>query len=386
MKINAIKNLKNLVIIDPDLKSKNLGHFYNYDLSVYRAFKNQNYGVEIYCSQRMLSEADVANFIFPVIKSNNGKGFLNKLVGLIQNQISLTYLIFSHFRRESSGVIFFPNFDIPLFFPVLFASVFLRGDKKIFFFYRYSISSKFANLLKFNLFYRVIFKIKSNRFLWVTDSELLKIEAKKYFDKDINLVPIPHVPNSDYFFNQESKSVPIFYIPGRLLPGKSFDKLIRFFNTSNFKLKIQADINELEIEYHKDFNLILEAINQEKIVLLPKFLNQEVLITEINNSEVILLPYKSAAYEKQTSGFFAEALGMGKIVIVGKNTWMSHILESTDASGISIDLDDFQFSKLAIDEVLLDYDKYNSRAKDFSREWCSYHNEETFYKHIMRTC
>ena len=373
--------MNNFIVIDPDLKSKNLGHFFNYDVSVYNAFKD-DFNVKIYTSH-LFNIGGKEDYFFPAIRTNSKKSWIGKFLGILINQISLLRLLMAKFIDRSSKIIFLPNFDIPLFFPLIFALSFLRNDKKLFIFYRYSIESKFANTFTFKWFYRVIFNFNSKNIIWITDSELLRIEALSFFGKNLHVVPIPHVPNNLTHFNGNKSDIPVLYIPGRLLPGKSFGKIVENFFESDLKLKIQAEYSELKSDFPKQFELINNAINDGRLILLPKFLEQGLLMHEMNNSDIIFLPYKSVGYEKQTSGFFSEALGMGKIVIVGSNTWMSFILNSTRAAGEIIDIDNISTFNEAVNKILSDFNNYNNQANVFSKEWCSYHSEVNFSRELL---
>jgi glycosyltransferase involved in cell wall biosynthesis len=88
---------------------------------------------------------------------------------------------------------------------------------------------------------------------------------------------------------------------------------------------------------------------------------------------VVVVPYDASGYREPTSGVFAEALAMGKPVVVTSGTWMAHELRR---SGGGMEFADGDAADLAakVVEVVKGYEGYARRAQDFSPEWRRFHS------------
>ena len=78
----------------------------------------------------------------------------------------------------------------------------------------------------------------------------------------------------------------------------------------------------------------LEALARQHpaaVTLIPEKLSVPEYGVLLHHLDVILLPYVSDTYREATSGIFAEALALGKPVVVPEGTWMARELKATGA-------------------------------------------------------
>src|SRR5262249_30390871 len=55
----------------------------------------------------------------------------------------------------------------------------------------------------------------------------------------------------------------------------------------------------------------------------------------MNEADIILLPYSSAFYGWASSGILAEALSLGKVVVVPDQTWLSRQMKDFKSGGVA---------------------------------------------------
>jgi glycosyltransferase involved in cell wall biosynthesis len=110
-----------------------------------------------------------------------------------------------------------------------------------------------------------------------------------------------------------------------------------------------------------------------RVTLIPERLPDEEYAELLRHVDVVVIPYEGRGYREPTSGVFAEALAMGKPVVVTSGTWMAHELRR---SGGGTEFADGDAADLAakVVEVVKGYQGYARRAQDFSLEWRRFHS------------
>ena len=110
-----------------------------------------------------------------------------------------------------------------------------------------------------------------------------------------------------------------------------------------------------------------------RVTLIPERLPDEEYAELLRHVDMVVIPYDAQGYREPTSGVFAEALAMGKPVVVTSGTWMAHELRR---SGGGTEFADGDAADLAakVVEVVKGYERYARRAQDFSPEWRRFHS------------
>jgi hypothetical protein len=365
--------LNKLIILDPDLRDKNFGHFYTYDNSVKNIFLQNNVETLIFCS-KLYSKSSSEQNIINNIRDYQSKYF--KIFEFFLQQLQI-YNLLKKITKNRYTHVFIPNLDFKLFFPLIFILILHPNIENISLLYRYSKDSYFIKKIKFNLFYKIFFKLKTlqkNKIKLFTDSELLIEEAFNNYNIILNLLPIPHIiknPKANDFNNKINS----IYLPGRLLKGKMFEYVYNEYLENHIKLP--------SLKLQKGADLLFDNIANDiklKFICLNEFLERDRLIEEMINSEIILLPYSGIGYKTQTSGFFTESVALGKIVIVGNNTWMSKQIDLNYASGIVIDIKQKNSLISAIKNIEDNFEYFRSNAVKKSIHWLEMNSPENFYK------
>jgi hypothetical protein len=100
-------------------------------------------------------------------------------------------------------------------------------------------------------------------------------------------------------------------------------------------------------------------------------------------TDLMLLPYLTDAYYQQTSGVFAEAVGMGIPTIVSRGTWMARQL-STFGGGLTALPGDGQSLLDTTLHALTHISDLKNQATHAANEWRKFHNAKTLIDLIER--
>ncbi|QDG51707.1 glycosyltransferase family 4 protein [Persicimonas caeni] len=84
--------------------------------------------------------------------------------------------------------------------------------------------------------------------------------------------------------------------------------------------------------------------------------------------DILALPYEPAIFAHKTSGIFAEAVGLQKVMVVPAETWMARIVQEHQ---IGVVYDDYSPSGLArgLRRAIDNHAQYQTRLADFSPTW-----------------
>jgi len=110
-----------------------------------------------------------------------------------------------------------------------------------------------------------------------------------------------------------------------------------------------------------------------RVTLIPERLPDEEYAELLRHVDVVVIPYEGRGYREPTAGVFAEALAMGKPVVVTGGTWMAHELRRSGGGREFADGDAADLAAKVV-EVVKGYEDYARRAEDFSPEWRRFHN------------
>ena len=91
----------------------------------------------------------------------------------------------------------------------------------------------------------------------------------------------------------------------------------------------------------------------------------------------------SERYREPTSGVFAEALALGKPVVVTSGTWMARELRRSGGGAEFVDGDAADLVAKVV-AVVKGYEEYARRAHNFSPEWRRFHNSHTLAELLLK--
>jgi hypothetical protein len=325
-----------------------IGHNYEYVNAVYNA--TEKIGWKHYA-------ALPANFLATNLKktwtaclsncrrlSDKKENLFIKTFRLTLNSLKLSksiyqYLdnILSTIDKESLPIIFIDSFKPPEILAFVIA-LFLLPRKKltVWLFYRHDDYQK--KLI--GTFYKLINiviknQVTENKFVLLTDSEKLQKSLSSYFKEEFHIMPIPHTHNfkniveNEINKNTNDKSLSAWWCGNPNLEKglKTIQALVTL--SDSFAKKIYLFISEKAYLPNTHPNI--------KITYLPAYLTRKEYLKQLNDVDILLLPYDSEIYRERTSGVFVEAICAGKIPFVTQGTWMATELISYNLSELIID-------------------------------------------------
>jgi len=119
-----------------------------------------------------------------------------------------------------------------------------------------------------------------------------------------------------------------------------------------------------------------------RLTLVPEKLTNEDYADFFQHLDVVLLPYVHDSYREATSGIFAEALALGKPVVVPSGTWMASELGDSGAGAIFA-RDDAEELAARVRDVVARHADYAAAAQRRSGPWRVFHSADTLARMLL---
>jgi glycosyltransferase involved in cell wall biosynthesis len=98
---------------------------------------------------------------------------------------------------------------------------------------------------------------------------------------------------------------------------------------------------------------------------------------------IVLISYDNRRYSGRTSSIFAEALAVGKPVVVPANSWMAEMLYSFDAGGAAFSTFSAESIVSALTAILRDYETQLTKTKMAQFHWRTKTGMEPFFNFML---
>lgn len=306
---------KNFFVVMPAFENYG-GHEYSF-LNPLKKFAIQNNLELIYLLPK--------NNLIKLDKKNYKILYLSKKFFIIKKILStyVNFLILHKFFNKylkKNDLIYLDGFSI--YFLISFILFYFFSKKKkinVICWLRYPINNSIKDFL-LKMFINKI--LKTDKLILLTENHLLKKKIKKKIN-NIKLFTMPSLHNLSKYKKKKIKNRYLtIFCPGTYREEKYGVNLVEFLkinNEHNFKLKIS-----------KNFLLnrkFLEEDLKKKLILIEDNLSIKTFIKEVNNCDLIVLPYKMPDYLHRTSGIFFESISLKKISFVSSGTLMAQDLK-----------------------------------------------------------
>jgi glycosyltransferase involved in cell wall biosynthesis len=245
-------------------------------------------------------------------------------------------------------------------------------------------------------------RLLGRRFVLCTDSDALSEDYASIYPHSIVTLPIPlnpalYAPHPDsersvscrYGFMQgaprrvgylgEARSAKGFrLLPSLVRNSLASDEQVRFIvqcpspsaGGESVSAGAYAELAELADRRPERLTLIRERLSNEDYADLAR------------NLDIILIPYVHDHYRDATSGIFAEAVALGKPVVVPSHTWMARELTRA-GTGVVFPRDDASRFEPAVTEVVRRYSMYQAAADRGREEWKAFHNAASLARLLL---
>lgn len=251
-----------------------------------------------------------------------------------------------------------------------------------------------------------IYRKMRGRFTLLTDSDILTEDYARIYKHRIVTMPIPietpahqaehNIPAESVIsrYNLRNNGYVSFGYLGDSRPAKGFvllPDMVQQVLEKDVKLKfiIQCLSNEYESwrvpEAYEAFQNLqrLSEKHSDRLILVKEKLSEEDYARLFNFIDVLLLPYTDPNFMEGTSNIFAEALALGKPMVVPKETWMSRELKESDC-GTTFQRGNVDEFTDKVFQLYEGYENYSSKAQSFRDKWNEFHNPKTLVDIILR--
>lgn len=215
---------------------------------------------------------------------------------------------------------------------------------------------------KLHLFLIRLCKLRlGDRFIMLTDSELIAKGFKAHLKHEMMVLPIPH---TDHITSVKVKDEKIVcWWPGPPRPAKGLQDLLHLANLpSRDPLKIEL--------------VAAEKSKLPNTTLIADVLTREEYLHYLQQSDFILLPYDADVYKSGTSGIFVETVVAGKIPVVKEGSWLAYELLKHQLPELILEWNHQAFFTDLLN--LMDNDQMKRKLAAMRQHYLQFHSQKTF--------
>lgn len=360
---------KRIISVVPDLKDGN-GHMLFYHKALGEALEILGFEHQVlYYSAKM--HVDIKGWK-NCIKIGNLDQNINtyfkqkKFFQVIIDSISFIKSINENLERRAKDIIFIERFNLPELYCLGLISIFKEYPIVILF--RHD-----QNYLRGGILYKfllnILNKINTKKVLILTDSSVLTKNLIKYFNFQIDTLPIPlSLPK---FEETSMGDVIKVWWPGASREDKGPEIVLKLLNEL-----ISTNKNNIKLIVSNEISTIVNS----NIIYVEKYLTEDDYLKYLNSSNVIFLPYCKIKYNSSTSNIFVEAILLKKRVLVTKGTWMESELRKFELECLAVDWDECQITEKIV-EIVGD-ESISNKIEDMSKFYSEFHTIEGYSKAI----
>jgi glycosyltransferase involved in cell wall biosynthesis len=180
--------------------------------------------------------------------------------------------------------------------------------------------------------------------------------------------------------------LPVLTFLGYMQPGKGGDLIgptIRKVLASNTECHFVLQANPAD--FADKWRLEIGEAGMRHVTIQHGEMSQDEYQAIFRSSDIVLLPYRPETYRLRTSGIFAEAMALGKVVVTSPHTWMAEMAQRH--GGAIIVAEEFSVDSMvsAILKSLSDFPVMSQQMKEISRYWREEMGMKSFIGEILRS-
>lgn len=228
-----------------------------------------------------------------------------------------------------------------------------------------------------------------NRFIMMADSDGLISEYQNISNLSFLLAPIPHAAREEVpppYTKKGVGTINISYL-GEARYHKGFHLLPYMINNikkSSLDERVHFKIQNFCNNPRESFYLTTmgKFYESDNLTFFPSIFDEIEYEAFLNQSDIILIPYLLDNYYIQTSGIYAEAISIGKPVVVSMGTWMASQVKKY-GGGRLFPPGDVQGFLIACKEVIQNFQQIKIEAVEASKKWNLFHNSDKLVDIIL---
>jgi len=351
-------------------------------------FNNSGHEVDFIDILKRIAHKKKLKIKFILPKINNLKIIANHKKELFAtydtNFITKFFYIFCNYfilkkqfkRLKKNDLVYIDGYSFYFLISLILYLLINRNLNKLVIWIRYP----YDNIIKKYIFkfFIYLFNIDSNRKL-ITITENLKLAKllNKRFSIKIPTLPSHHKIEKIYIKNRKFNNSKINILcPGSFRPEKYGKNLVNFLE-NNIKNKKSFVLN-----IDKKFSNFYKNIYKINIRFIKNDLKKSEFVNQINNCDLVILPYDFLDYKLRTSGIFSETISMGKIVFITSNTIMSEELKKYNLQKLVVK----DWSNITVQDFInIKNDKLiKKKLLKMKKNYVKMHSKENFINKFLK--
>ncbi len=386
--------MKRLIIMDYLARGRG-GHNQIYSTTIAREAEKLGVAAEIWCPTNCAIESKHAKKVFSGMKPF---GRLQLFRQIFERAKEFRQLINKPDLAEGD-VVFFHTVSHPFFVSISLALFGIKLKPKMVIMMRRGLNDKYrSNLPSFvseTVFWLmtapfVLYLNRIENVIFATDSNLIADELSNFGLRGVFTLPIHHVSAKGIYnvhrtiigyFGGGRKEKGFTMLPNivsLVLKKKASSKFIiqtsiekNYYFDSPALLNARSDLFKMAKEYKGSIDILDGAISYSAYE------------KAMEKCSIILLPYNADVYSQGTSGILAEAVAMGKWVVVPANTWMAAQKEKYDKISVFDNETPESIADAILKCKLLESKLDRARVDGQIKKWQAYHNPKNYMRILM---
>jgi len=388
-------HVRKLVLVDY-LARGGVGHNQIYSLSVANEAVNRGIDVEIWCPTNCSIKSKYAKKIFSVMKPFERMRIIKQMwVRALEFRSLLT-------RPDltSEDLILFHTVSHPFFISISLAIFGLKIKPKVVVIMRRGLNEKYRapypvilqEIASWFMTVPFVFWLNWVEGIWfATDSDLITRELKKSGLNGVFTLPIPHsrIP----LVNKRKDEMVIGYFGGgraekgfKFLPAVA-NRILKSDPHAKFIFQTYLEVNHYDtpdMKLEREKLLKLAVRHPKSFKMTDASLSYSAYSRLMSQCSIILLPYIAERYGKGTSGILAEAVTMGKWIVVPANTWMAAQKQSYEKIAVFDRETPESISNAILSCVVLDSTVDMRHVSNQINRWRAFHNAGNYLKILLK--
>ena len=222
----------------------------------------------------------------------------------------------------------------------------------------------------------------------LSDTDTISLFYNRISGLPVTLAPIPQLAYEDDYEPRPvatDNTLSVLYI-GNVSPyrGCNFiagivDAILDEFSNVRFTVQVKAN-------HDSDSARMMVAISDahtERVQFLFGQLTPDEYVKTMQSADIVLLPYMPSYYYFGSSGVFAEAAAMGKVIVITKGTTMETTAYKFDLGSIFAEEYTQESFVSALKAAIKDFDALDQKARNSYMRFARENSPEGFLDHLL---
>ena len=166
---------------------------------------------------------------------------------------------------------------------------------------------------------------------------------------------------------------------------KGFHHVPDLLELLTIKISNPSFFVQVTTELHHFKKEIARLQTMANVELHLGYLEEAAYFEKLRDTDIVLLPYDPLLYKYLTSGIFAEAVAMGKVVVAPDSSWMAEQINNKKGAGKLFNSFDPPSIADAVLAAIEDYETLHSDAVRYAETWKNEQNLGIYLEGLLTT-